>query len=99
MLSHVALVLVIWAWAIGRFSTLSVIRISWICGLMAITIPAPMGWDHKLVQFLQYFSSSVCSRLMDIAGIVHLKRGNIIELVRSHFLLRKHVVELTVSMP
>jgi exosortase len=80
-LSHLVLVFSIWAWAIGRFGNLSIFRITGICSLMAITVPAPLGWDHKLVQFLQYFSSTVCSRLMDVAGIIHLKRGNIIELV------------------
>jgi len=79
-LAHLCLVLQIFAWALGRFSNLSVLRIAGICGLIAVTVPAPMGLDQKLVQSLQSLSSNISSRLMDVTNIHHLKRGNIIEI-------------------
>jgi exosortase len=79
-LAHVSLVLAVFAWSLGRFPSISVVRILGICGLLAITVPAPMGWDHRLIQSLQAISSTACSRLMDIVGIVHVQQGNIIEI-------------------
>lgn len=67
-------------WALGARPHFSVLRITGIVGLLSVALPPPFGLDHRLVQGLQSLSSLVCSRLMDCAGIVHVRRGNIIEI-------------------
>jgi exosortase len=67
-------------WALGARPHFSVLRITGIVGLLSVALPPPFGLDHRLVQGLQSLSSMVCSRLMDCAGIVHVRRGNIIEI-------------------
>ncbi len=79
-LSQVTLIALIWAWAMGRLASLTPLRITGICGLMIVTVPVPAGGDQKLVQSLQSLSATASSRLMDVSGIVHLKRGNILEI-------------------
>jgi exosortase len=68
-------------WALGARPHFSFLRILGIGGLLAVALPPPFGWDHQLVQALQAISSLVCSRLMDLSSIVHVRRGNIIEIV------------------
>ena len=80
-MAQFALVLLIFNWALGRFGKLTPLRILGICGLIAVTVPAPGGWDHRLVQSLQQLSSTICSHLMDATNVLHIKRGNIIEIV------------------
>ena len=80
-LAHLSVVVLIFGWAFGRFSSLSPLRVLGICGLILVTVPAPAGWDHILVQQLQSLSSTICSELMNITGILHVKRGNIIEIL------------------
>lgn len=79
-LAHVCFVVMVGVWALGARPNLSVLRVVGICGLIAVTLPPPFGWDQVLVQALQAISSVVCSRLMDITGILHVRRGNIIEI-------------------
>jgi exosortase len=79
-LAHLCLILLTWSWAMGRLGNLTPLRITGICGLLLITLPAPSGWDSRLVQMLQSLSSLLCSRLMDVFGIIHLRAGNIIEI-------------------
>ncbi len=79
-LAHFSLVALILFWGIRRLSNLTILRIVGICGLLLVTVPAPGGLDKKLVQSLQAFSSNTCSLLMDETNILHVKRGNIIEL-------------------
>lgn len=67
-------------WALGARPHFSVLRVLGIMGLLLVALPPPFGWDHQLVQGLQALSSFVCSRLMDLAGIVHVRRGNVIEI-------------------
>jgi len=80
-LAHFTIIWNIFFWALGRFASMSTLRIVGICGLGAVTIPPPFGLDHKLVQTLQSFSSTICSNLMDCTEILYVKRGNIIEIV------------------
>jgi exosortase len=79
-MAQFSLVLLIFSWALGRFGNMTALRVTGICGLLAVTVPAPMDWDHKLVQSLQSLSSTISSRLMDATEILHVKRGNIIEI-------------------
>jgi exosortase len=51
-----------------------------ICGLLLVTLPPPFGWDKQLVSGLQSLSSFACSRLMDLTQILHVRRGNIIDI-------------------
>lgn len=79
-LAHFSLVFLVFFWALYRLRNLSVLRISGICGLMLVTIPPPFGLDQKLVSSLQTLSSNICSRLMDATSILHVKRGNVMEI-------------------
>lgn len=78
-MAHAASVLLCVSWAFGRFGNLTPLRICGICGLLAVTIPLPLEMDRTLVQFLQGLSANISSRLMDLAGILHVQKGNIIE--------------------
>ena len=78
--AHLTLVLVIWGWAMGRLGTLTPMRITAICGLMILTVPVPFGGDQGLIRSLQTFSGTASSRLLDVVGVLHLKRGNILEI-------------------
>ena len=79
-LAHVASVLLCVSWAFGRFGNLTTLRICGICGLLAVTIPLPLEMDRTLVQVLQGLSANISSRLMDLTGILHFQKGNIIEI-------------------
>lgn len=79
-LAHFACVLLIFFWAYRKFASMSMLRVLGICGLMVVTIPPPFGLDHKLVRSLQTLSSTICSRLMDATNILHVKRGNVMEI-------------------
>ena len=79
-LAHFSLIVIVWSWALGRFGKLTPLRLTGICGLLLITLPAPSGWDAKLVQMLQSLSSTCCSRLMDVTHIQHIRAGNVIEI-------------------
>jgi len=79
-LAQVCFIVMVGVWALGARPNMSVLRVIGVCGLIAVTLPPPFGWDHVLVQVLQAISSVVCSRLMDLTGIYHVRRGNIIEI-------------------
>lgn len=80
-LAQLSLIIHVVVWALGARPHFSLLRILGIGGLLAVALPPPFGWDHQLVQVLQAISSLVCSRLMDLSSIVHVRRGNIIEIV------------------
>ena len=79
-MAHVASVFLCVSWAFGRFGNLTPLRICGICGLLAVTIPLPLELDRTLVQVLQGLSANISSRLMDLTGILHFQKGNIIEI-------------------
>lgn len=81
-LAHVVAIMLVGTWALLARPGLSVLRVVGICGLLVVTLPAPLGWDKRLISGLQSFSSFACSRLMDLTNIVHVRRGNIIEVPR-----------------
>jgi exosortase len=78
-LAHFVAIMLVGTWALLARPGLSLLRIVGICGLLVVTLPAPLGWDKRLISGLQSFSSFACSRLMDLTNIVHVRRGNIIE--------------------
>lgn len=78
-LAQFVAIMLVGTWALLARPGLSVLRIVGICGLLVVTLPAPLGWDKRLISGLQSFSSFACSRLMDLTNIVHVRRGNIIE--------------------
>ena len=78
-LAHFCAIALLGVWGLVARPQLSNLRLSGICGLLLVTLPPPFGWDKKLVGGLQAFSSVACSRLMDLTQIVHVRRGNIIE--------------------
>ena len=79
-LAHLALIVLVFAWCLGKFANLSNIRILGICGLLAVTLPPPNNRDQLLVQALQSLSTTVSSRLMDINQILHVQSGNVIDI-------------------
>lgn len=79
-LAQFAHVMFLFAWAVGRFGNLSILRVSGISGLVVVTVPPPFGLDKSMVTGLQSLSSTICSQLIDVTGILQLQRGNIIEI-------------------
>ena len=79
-LAHLCAILLTAIWALRARPFLSLLRISGIAGLLLVTLPPPFGWDKFLIGGLQAFSSFACSRLMDLTQILHVRRGNIIEI-------------------
>ena len=79
-LAHFALIVLAFAWCLGKFANLSVIRILGICGLMAVTLPPPNNGDQLVVQGLQSLSTAVSSRLMDVTQILHVRSGNVVDI-------------------
>jgi exosortase len=88
-LSHASLVALLWAWAAGRFSNLTWLRITGICGLLLVTVPAPGGMDGQLIQSLQSLSSIICSSLMDVSNIIHVRRGNVLEIAAKNLFVEE----------
>ena len=78
-LAHFCAIVIVGVWAFAARPYFSSVRILGICGLLGVTLPPPFGWDRGLIQGLQALSSIACSRLMDLTGIIHVRRGNIIE--------------------
>lgn len=80
-LSHLSAILLVGVWAFVARPELSLLRILGICGLLMVSLPPPFGWDKQIVSALQSFSSLACSRLMDLTQIIHVRRGNVIEVI------------------
>lgn len=80
-LAHFAAILLVGVWSFVARPQLTLLRIFGICGLLLVTLPPPFGWDKQIVGALQAFSSFACSRLMDLTQIVHVRRGNVIEII------------------
>lgn len=79
-LAHLAILCLVTAWALVRLGGSSWQQsLAWMT-LFWITLPLPMGLDDRLVRKLQSLSTGSASPLMDLAGIPHLPRGNIIEM-------------------
>lgn len=79
-LGHFAAIVLLFIWSLVARPHLSTLRIVGICGLLLVTLPPPFGWDKQLVSGLQSLSSFACSRLMDLTQILHVRRGNIIDI-------------------
>lgn len=79
-LAHLCAILLTASWAIVARPSLSLLRIVGVFGLLLVTLPPPFGWDKFLIGGLQAVSSFACSRLMDLTQILHVRRGNIIEI-------------------
>ena len=79
-LAHLALLMLVFAWCLGKFANLSTLRILGICGLMAVTLPPPNNGDKLVVQSLQSLSTTVSSLLMDVTHILHVQSGNVIDI-------------------
>jgi exosortase len=79
-LAHVAMIVLTFSWALGKFANLTVLRLIGVCGLLAVTLPPPFNWDREVVRGLQSLSTIVSSNLMDITQIKFIRNGNVIEL-------------------
>jgi exosortase len=79
-LAHLALIVHIIAWCLGKFANLSTLRILGICGLLSVALPPPNNRDQLLVRSLQSLSTNVSSWLMDITDILHVQSGNVIDI-------------------
>ncbi len=79
-LAHVASIVLVFAWSLGKFANLSVLRILGICGLLAVALPPPNNGDKLVVQSLQSLSTTVSSLLMDVTHIQHVQSGNVIDI-------------------
>jgi exosortase len=88
-LAHITLVAALFFWMLGKFGDLSMTRIYGISGLALITVPFPFNGDQELVRVLQRISSFACSRMMDALGIMHVRMGNVLELVDKQLLVEE----------
>ena len=57
--------------------------------LLVLLIPLPFGRDRWFVQELQQISSAKASVLLDVVGVPHLMRGNVLELTDKHFFVEE----------
>ncbi|WP_168164257.1 exosortase U [Pirellula sp. SH-Sr6A] len=80
-LSYVAGVLVIVSWMLLRVTRLGWHQVLGISSLLWITVPLPAGYDNKLIQYLQAQSSYTASMVLDAIGILHVREGNILQLM------------------
>jgi exosortase len=80
-LSYVAGVLVIVSWMLLRATSLGWHQVFGLSSLLWITVPLPAGYDNKLIQYLQAQSSYTASMVLDAIGIVHVREGNILQLM------------------
>jgi len=88
-LAHLAAIVLVGVWSFAARPQLTLLRILGICGLMLVTLPPPFGWDKQIVSALQAFSSFACSRLMDLTQIVHVRRGNVIEVISKNLFVEE----------
>lgn len=79
-LANFALIALVFAWSLGKFGNLTVIRIIGICGLMVVALPPPFDLDRYMVQGLQSLSTIISTRILDITHFVHFRAGNVIEI-------------------
>ncbi|XZE45343.1 exosortase U [Pirellulaceae bacterium SH467] len=80
-LSYVAGVLVIVSWMLLRVTSLGWHQVLGLSSLLWITVPLPAGYDNKLIQYLQAQSSYTASMVLDAIGILHVREGNILQLM------------------
>ena len=78
--AHMALIVLVFAWCLGKFANLTTLRILGICGLLSVALPPPNNRDQILVRSLQSLSTNVSSWLMDITNILHVQSGNVIDI-------------------
>lgn len=80
-LSYVAGVLVLISWMLLRAPSLGWHQVLGLSSLLWITVPLPAGYDNKLIQYLQAQSSYTASTFLDAIGIIHVREGNILQLM------------------
>jgi len=79
-LAHLAVIVLTFAWSLGKLGNLSVLRIVGICGLLAVALPPPNNGDQKIVVALQSLSTTVSNQVMDVTHIIHVRSGNVIDI-------------------
>ena len=79
-LSQFAAILLVVAWSSLRLGRASFPLVLGLSSLLWITLPFPVGYDQKLISFLQSQSSLAASVVLDCLGVIHLRDGNILEL-------------------
>lgn len=79
-LAHFCAIALVFTWGLIARPQITTLRLAGIAGLLLVTLPPPFGWDKQLVSGLQSLSSICCSRLMDLTQIIHVRRGNVIEI-------------------
>ena len=68
----------LFAWCLGRFANMSVLRVVGICSLLLVALPPPFDLDLSMIQWLQGVSTWVSTRLLDVLSINHVHNGNVI---------------------
>ena len=48
--------------------------------LLFLVLPIPLGLDQELILLLQFLSSKISSRVLDVIGVDHLMLGNVLKL-------------------
>jgi len=57
--------------------------------LLAITVRPPLGWDGRLIGELQTLTTRVGSRILEFAGYLHFREGNVLEFPGKRFLVEE----------
>ncbi len=77
-LGNFAFDVLLFAWCLGRFANMSVLRVVGICSLLLVALPPPFDLDLSMIQWLQGVSTWVSTRLLDVLSINHVHNGNVI---------------------
>lgn len=80
-LSQASFFVAICSWLLIRVGSAHVMELVLLSGMLWVTLPLPAGYDEKLVRGLQALSSSSASLIMDGLGIMHVREGNILQLL------------------
>ncbi len=79
-LANFALIVLVFAWSLGKFGNLTVLRVVGICGLLVVAMPPPFDLDRHMVQGLQGLSTNISTRILDLTHFIHFRAGNVIEI-------------------
>ncbi|HUP78293.1 MAG TPA: archaeosortase/exosortase family protein, partial [Pirellula sp.] len=77
---QVAMVVVIFAWALGAFGGSEWTRVVAICSLFAVSVPLPIGLDGLINLRLQSVSSWACSGFLDAISVPNIVEGDVLQI-------------------
>ncbi len=80
LVMQIAAIAITFAWLVLRHGQTPFYTILHWTTLLIITIPLPFNLDERLIKDLQLTSSNSASAILDLAGVLHLQSGNVLEI-------------------